>query len=135
MDSWIIPCNPFYYDVIGAFDHLCRLDWKQSNKIEIGDTVYIYVGKPVKAILYKCKVNKVNLDSPEIDDSAFVIDGDVYVNYGNYMELELIHRFSPEQLPLERLKSCGLRGNVQGPRTVPEEVQSLLFAEESQIRD
>ena len=133
MSKWIIPCNPKYYDVKRAFNHLRCLDWKQSNKVEIGDTVYIYVGKPVKAILYKCKVNKVNLASPEIDDSAFVIDGDVYVNYGNYMELELIYRFSPEQLPLERLQSSGLRGNIQGPRTVSEEVQSLIFEVESQI--
>ena len=63
MQNWIIPCNLKYYDVFGAFRDLKKLDWKQSNpKIEIGDIVYIYVGAPVKAIMFKCRVTKVGLD-------------------------------------------------------------------------
>ncbi len=42
MEQWIISCNIKYYDVIGAFKKLQKLDWKQSNKsIEIGDEVFI----------------------------------------------------------------------------------------------
>ena len=62
MTSWIIPCNLKNYDVIGAFKRFRKLNWKQSAKsIEVGDTVFIYIGKPVSGIKYKCKVNKVNL--------------------------------------------------------------------------
>ncbi len=42
MENWIIPCNPIFYDVIGAFTKLKRIDWKQSMKnINVGDNVYI----------------------------------------------------------------------------------------------
>ena len=46
MKSWIIPCNLSYYNVVGAFDSLTSVDWKQSSNVEVGDIVYIYVGRP-----------------------------------------------------------------------------------------
>ncbi len=117
MEQWIIPCNVKYYDVVGAFKNLKRLDWKQSAKsIEVGDEVFIYVGKPISAIKYRCKVNKVNLDSAEIDDSNFVLDGEPYESYGNYMELELLEEFIDTKYSLDVLRDKGLKGNIQGPR-------------------
>ena len=117
MERWIVPCNVKYYDVEGAFNKLKRLDWKQSNKsIEIGDEVYIYIGAPISAIKYKCKVNKVNLDYIEIDDSEFVLNGEPYEEYGNHMELELLEEFDNTKYSLEVLKAKGLKGNIQGPR-------------------
>ena len=32
MASWIIPCNPKYYDVFGAFRTLNTVDWRQTAK-------------------------------------------------------------------------------------------------------
>jgi 5-methylcytosine-specific restriction protein A len=126
MTTWIIPCNTKYYDVIGAFSSLPRIDWKQSSKIDVGDEVFVYVGRPYKAILFKCRVTKTNLPKTEIDDSAFVIDGENYLNYGNYMELELEKKFEENQLSLDVLIQNGLQGNVQGPRRPNESLQRLL---------
>lgn len=119
MEQWIIPCNIKYYDVIGAFENLRCLDWKQSNPcISIGDEVFIYIGKPISAILYKCRVNKANIKIREIDDSEFVLNGDPYQEYGNYMELELLEKFDRAQFNIEVLKEHGLKGRIQGPRRV-----------------
>ena len=117
MERWIIPCNVQYYDIEGAFKKLKRLDWKQSNSsIEIGDEVFIYIGAPVKAIRYKCKVSKVNLNPIEIDDSEFVLNGEPYETYGNHMELELVEEFDDTKYSLDVLRNRGLKGNIQGPR-------------------
>ena len=119
MEQWIIPWNIKYYDVEGAFNKLQRIDWKQSNKsINEGDEVYIFVGKPIMAIRYRCKVNKVNLKKIEIDDSAYVLNGQVYIDYGNHMELELIEKYDDEKYSLTVLRNKGLKGNIQGPRRV-----------------
>ncbi len=119
MEQWIIPCNLKYYDVIAAFKELKVLNWKQSSKsIKIGDEVYIYVGKPIQSILYKCIVNKVNLKSQEIDDTKYVLDGELFEYYGNYMELQLIEEFNKSKYSLTVLKQNGLKGNIQGPRRV-----------------
>ena len=126
MSTWIIPCNVKYYDVISAFNCLKKLNWKQSTRIEIGDIVYIYVGRPYSAILYKCGVNKVNLPSPEIDDTVFNKDDEVYGHYGNYMELELMDTYAPSLFTLDKLKEYGLTGNIQGPRKATALIQRLL---------
>lgn len=131
MTSWIIPCNIKYYDVMGAFNKLSKLDWKQSTNIENGDLVYIYVGKPYQSVMFKCRVNKVNLPVVEIDDSEFVISGDVYVNYGNYMELELLAKYTSGSLSFDRLVECGLTGRIYGPRRASGAVLELLSSEEA----
>lgn len=119
MTEWIIPCNLKYYDVKGAFSKFKAIDWKQSAKnICVGDIVYIYVGKPISAIKYKCRVNKTNLSQIEIDDSEFIINGENYENYGNHMELELIREYADTELTLDMLVENGLKGNIQGPRRV-----------------
>ncbi len=119
MTEWIIPCNLKYYDVKGAFSKFKAIDWKQSAKnICVGDIVYIYVGKPISAIKYKCRVNKTNLSKVEIDDSEFVINGENYENYGNHMELELIREYADTELTRDMLVENGLKSNIQGPRRV-----------------
>ena len=119
MTEWIIPCNLKYYDVKGAFSKFKAIDWKKSAKnICVGDIVYIYVGKPISAIKYKCRVNKTNLSKVEIDDSEFVINGENYENYGNHMELELIREYADTELTRDMLVENGLKGNIQGPRRV-----------------
>jgi len=127
MTEWIIPCNLKYYDVKGAFSKFKAIDWKQSAKnICVGDIVYIYVGKPISAIKYKCRVNKTNLSKVEIDDSEFVINGENYENYGNHMELELIREYAGTELTRDMLVENGLKGNIQGPRRVDVLIQESI---------
>ena len=127
MTDWIIPCNLKYYDVKGAFSKFKAIDWKQSaQNICVGDIVYIYVGKPISAIKYKCRVNKANLSKVEIDDSEFVINGENYENYGNHMELELIREYAGTELTRDMLVENGLKGNIQGPRRVDVLIQESI---------
>lgn len=126
MQQWIIPCNIKLYDVIGAFNKLKCLDWKQSNRsISPGDEVFIYVGKPICSILFKCKVNRSNYSEAQIDDSEFILHGDTYENYGNYMELEVLEKYNVSRFHKDVLVANGLKGNIQGPRRV-NELESLL---------
>ena len=116
--QWIIPCNIQFYDVIGAFNQFNVIDWKQSKqltKAKKGDIVYIYISSPVRSIKYQCLINEVNKSNTTIDDSEFVIKGENYINYGNYMELELLNELNDEKLDFTSLQENGLNGNVQGP--------------------
>ncbi|MCM1506823.1 MAG: hypothetical protein NC177_06765 [Ruminococcus flavefaciens] len=127
MTEWIVPCNLKYYDVKGAFEKLKKIDWKQSNeKIEVNDIVYIYVGVPVKAIVYKCRVNKVNLSAVEIDDSEFIIDGTNYKTYSRHMELELIKIYNNNVLSLENMRDYGVKGNIQCTRRAESKLSAYI---------
>lgn len=95
MEKWIIPCNPNYYDVLEAFNEFDNINWKQSIDIQVGDTVYIYVSKPVRAIKIEAMAVKVDLDKPTINDHNYVIDGSRY---------ECQHRF--KNVVFHRFKKC-----------------------------
>ena len=126
MEEWIIPCNVKYYDVEKAFATITKLDWKQSNKnMQIGDIIYIYVSKPYSEIRFKCKITKVLLDSIEIDDSDFVIDGSNYEKYPTHMELTLLEKYD-NKYPMSLLREYEICGNIQSPRKVPSELKSLF---------
>src|SRR5699024_2828736 len=114
--QWVIPCNVKFYNVVAAFDKLDVIDWKQSpnlKKAKKGDVLYIYISAPIKSIKYQCLIKEVNKAKSTIDDSQFVIKGDNYINYGNYMELGL-------------LKDNRLKGNDQGPMTLKEPLKSYI---------
>lgn len=115
--EWLIPSNPKYYDVIKAFEESDLIDWKQGAGIRTGDTVYLYVGAPISAILYKCKV----------------LETDIPYDYSNgqltiraLMKIQLEHRYSPDQFPLAALKEEYGVYAVRGPRGVPNHLSEAL---------
>lgn len=127
--QWVIPCNVQYYDVVGAFNKFNVIDWKQSknlSKAKTGDIVYIYISSPVKSIKYQCLIKEVNKPKATIDDSEFVIKGENYTNYGNYMELELLNELNDEKLDFSFLQENGLKGNIQGPFSLKDNLEKYV---------
>ena len=125
---WILSCNIGKYDVVGAFDKSNKIPWKQSINAAVNDYVYIYVSAPVKAIRFKCKITKVNMSvrDESYDDKEFILDGTVYVDYGRYMELTLIERCD---ISFEFLKAHGLKGNIQGPMKIQDDILAAIVRE------
>ena len=108
--TWLIPANPKYYDVEAAFAAQDTIRWKQSSRVAVGDTIYLYVAAPVSAILYQCKAVEV--------DIPFRRTGGP-VKLERVMEIQRLHQFRPDQLTLDVLRSHGVYA-VRGPRSVPE---------------
>ena len=127
MKSFIVPCNPKYYQVFEAFRKLKTVDWKQSlNSVSEGDIVYIYVSAPVSAVCFKCSVIKVNKPERTIDDSTFILTGEPYVPYKRHMELKLIKEFGQNVLPISKLRQLGFQGKLQWAEIIPEALTSKM---------
>lgn len=127
MKTWLLPCNPQYYDIDGAYKNLKIVDWKQSLvKVEIGDIAYIYVSSPIQAIVYKCIVLKINKSESTIDDSQFHIDSSSYKEFGRYMELKFVGEYHLQELSYNELKNNGLKGRVQRQISVNEELEKYI---------
>ena len=114
--EWIVPANPKYYDIESAFKHNKIINWKQSSDVKIGDIVYIYVGSPVSALLYKCKVLKNNIPYSYSDSN-------VKMKY--IMKIELLEEYSKELFPFSILKEYGVRA-VRGPRYITHELVDYI---------
>lgn len=131
MANWIIPCNPKLYDVFAAFRELETIDWRQTAKnIEVGDTVYVYIGRPIQSITHKCIVIDVNIsyaDSDDSDDRFNLPEGFVSLQpYERYMRLHLVKEYPPHALDYSLLVENGLVGSIQGQRHTGSIIQSVI---------
>ena len=115
--EWVIPSNPKYYDIVAAFDRENEIDWKQGAGIKKGDTVYMYVGAPVSAILYQCKVTETNIPY-QYQDRNLTITA--------LMRIRLQKRYPPDRFTFETLKSDYGIYAVRGPRGIPNSLSEDL---------
>lgn len=49
MTDWLYPANVKFYDVLAAFEEEQAV-WPIHTKVNVGDTVYIYLAAPYKRI-------------------------------------------------------------------------------------
>lgn len=111
--DWIIPANPKYYDVVGAFEASDTVTWKQSSDIHVGDIAYMYVAVPYSSIMYKCKAVEVNIPRRYSDKNLTI---------KNTMVLELLEKYAPGTWSFEKIKQFGVYA-VRGPRSMPAELK------------
>jgi len=115
--EWIIPSNPKYYDVIAAFKASDVIDWKQGRGIMTGDTVFLYVGAPVSAILYKCRV--IETDIPyDYQDRNLTITA--------LMKIKLLKQYEPDEFTFERLNDEFKIFAIRGPRGTTPSLSAAL---------
>ena len=115
--QWIIPANPKFYDVQGAFEREREIDWKQGSGIRTGDTVYMYVAAPVSAILYCCEVLETDIPYQYADKNLSI---------SALMKIRLLRQYPPEQFTFEVLKKDYGIYAVRGPRGVPNSLREAL---------
>lgn len=107
--SWLVPVNPKYYDIEKAFAQSDIIEWKQSNTVLVGDTIYLYVAAPYSCVLYRCVA--VEVDIPyEYDDGK--------VRMHKVMKIKRLHTYDKGAFGLAVLQEHGI-WSVRGPRGIP----------------
>ena len=124
-DSWVIPCDPSYYDVESALANLGEIEWRQTTYISPGDDVYIYVSNPVKALRFKCKAIETDLYGPAVIDDEEYYLGESDKEGKRHMRIRLVEEYEAKRYPLHVLKKLGLK-SMQGPRRMPAELVELI---------
>ena len=115
--EWIIPSNPKYYDVIAAFEASDVIDWKQGRGINVGDTVFLYVGAPVSAILYKCRVLETDIPY-DYEDKNLTITA--------LMKIKLLKKYEPDKFTFARLNDEFKIFAIRGPRGTTSSLSAAL---------
>lgn len=115
--EWLIPANPKYYDIEHAFDKKDIIDWKQGAGVKKGDTVFMYVGAPVSAILYKCKVTETDIPY-DYNTKELTIT--------KLMKIKLQKRYKPDRFTFKVLNDEYGIFAVRGPRGVPNSLSNAL---------
>lgn len=103
--DWLVPANPIYYDVIGAFKKNKIVNWHTKKKMNVGDIVYIYSAKPIGAIVLKTKVIE------RLSNGSTT--------------LQALHFYKENEYPLEELRKHGLK-TVRFASRLPQSVKEYI---------
>lgn len=115
-NEWVIPANPKYWDIINCFNDTNIIDWKQSKGINKDDIVYIYVGSPYSAILYKCQAIECNKES-------------IYHEFSKSMSIKLIERYPKDKYTFDIVKDYDLKA-IRGARRMPQKLIDKIKEDE-----
>lgn len=84
--EWVMPLNPGYFDIFHYFDSTDVYYWDRRKNFKKGDIIYMYVTKPIGAIMYKCIIDDVTDDFTIVRKICKYEDGkyslDVLKKYG-----------------------------------------------------
>ncbi len=109
--EWLVPANAHYYDPLKFFDGKDEMMYKQGSDIRVGDTVYIYAGLPIGAVLYRCKATEVDIPANEVDQYQ--------IRTTHRMRLHLEERYPTNQFTRALMKEEYGVYSVRSPRSVP----------------
>ena len=115
-DTWIIPANPKYYDIINCFNNADIINWKQSSDIHNGDIVYIYVAAPYSCLFYKCEAINVNIPYKYKNKNLSI---------NRAMEIKLLKKYSESTITFSKLNELGIKA-IRGPRKVSMKISEIL---------
>ena len=117
VNEWIIPSSGDYgFDIVDYFNKNGEILWHQNIKVNVGDIVYIYAGKPYSAILYKSVVSKKDIPNPYKG---------AYSKYKNVMKLKIVDKYDENLFTLNVLKECGVT-SVRGQRRITNDLSKLI---------
>lgn len=115
-DRWIVPCNIKFFNIIDHFASHKNVVWHNAYNMKIGDIAYIYIGKPIGEIRYKCRVINNDVSEALLNENSYAIrppkDKILRPKKIKYAQFELLHEFEKGALTLEELRDHGL-GQVQ----------------------
>lgn len=114
--QWLIPANPRYYDVEAAFNRCDTIRWKQTSNVAVGDIVYIYMGAPVSAVLYRCQAVETDIPCRRHDGR---------VRMDRAMMLRLLERIPQGEIGRDRLLEHGVHA-VRSARRMPPSLEQEI---------
>lgn len=130
MSYWILPWNKDVYNLPQCLIDFGFVEWRQQNKLTVGDVVFLYCSSPVRQIMYMMRVSKI--DIPYSDS----INDEYLFNYRYKLkETDLYSRFemiaqasrNNRELSYSRLRELGLTSHLQGGINVPEGLLSHIL--------
>jgi predicted DNA-binding protein (MmcQ/YjbR family) len=114
--AWIIPSNPKYFDIVSYYQNRSTSLWRMYPSIQEGDTVYIYVGAPCQAIMYRCVVKKTDVPSEEAHPC---------------MLMDITDKYDPSLCTRKGMMARHGVTNVRGPRRMPSSLEEEIKANSS----
>lgn len=117
LNEWIIPSSGDYgFDIVDYFNKNNEIVWHQNIKVNVGDIVYIYAGKPYSCIMYKTKVVESNMSNPYKKE---------YSKYKYAMRLKIVKKYREDLYTFKVLCENGVKA-VRGQRRITKNLSEYI---------
>lgn len=107
-EYYIYPCNAVYFDIESHFSRKNTIVWRAVAGIKTGDTVFVYVGKTLREIRYKCRVVSEEVSQSILQENAYAIPKGKIADRCSYVIMEKIKEYEAGTFPLTELKANGM---------------------------
>ena len=131
---WLIPCSPRHFDAEGCFNKYGQIYWKQESNFKnakVGDTGFIYLSDPIKAIRYSFEITETDLPySYDMDvEDEFILGGSSNRenSHSTFLIVKLTGKSSSQALTFENLLQNGLKGSVMGAMRLSQQKYEGLY--------
>lgn len=117
MKYWILPWRTTVFDLPTSLNDYGFVEWRQINKLSVGDIVFLYCTLPVSQILYMFRVTKIDIPYKDTINKDYLFD--TYNYYlkptDSYARLEPIAEASENNFELSytRLNQIGVKSRLQ----------------------
>ena len=119
---WLLPSNEKKFSLIDVMEVQDYVEWYYSVNLRVGDTIYMYSSDPIRAIIARYVVDALDIEKQNIDEE----NAPSYVKekQARFVNLEIPKDI--EKLSYVNLAQHGLKGRVQGPRTISGELLEYI---------
>ncbi|MDE5629320.1 MAG: hypothetical protein K2I69_07145 [Muribaculaceae bacterium] len=129
MTYWILPWNKEVFNLPQSLKDFGFVEWRQRNKLAVGDIVFIYCSNPLRQIKYMMRVCKINIPRMETVNDTYLFGYEYNLKPTDfYARFELIAEVPDHnvKLSLDSLRQLGVISNIQGGIRVPDNILQYL---------
>lgn len=130
MTYWILPWNKDVFDLPHCLRDFGFVEWRQKNKLAVGDIVFLYCSYPLRQIKYMMVVTKIDISSNDTVNGEYLHGYEYNLKPTDfYARFELIAEGSNinDSLSLGSLRKLGICSNIQGGIRVPDNIVPYLI--------
>lgn len=131
MTYWLLPWDKTVFNLSQCIHDLGFVEWRQKNRLAVGDIVFLYGKTPIRQIVYMMEVSKINIPYAEtINDDYLFNNKEKFKESNFYARFEPIAKASENNVELSyaKLKELGVKSTLQRGIRVPDVVLSHILS-------
>jgi 5-methylcytosine-specific restriction protein A len=105
------------------------VEFRQKDKVQVGDIVYLYITAPYKRVEYKMVVERINISSHDaFDDRAYSLlnKPTTLLESDKVVRLKYVDRVQTNDLSYQKLREHGFAMTMQTNRLLNEETANYI---------
>lgn len=130
MKYWILPWNREVYDLPQCLKDFGFVEWRQKNKLAVGDIVFLYCSSPVRQIMYMMRVTKTDIPYADSVNDEYLYKYKYQIKasdrYTRFEPVAEVSGYNPE-LSYNRLHELGVKSQLQGGIRVSDDILSHIL--------